>query len=215
PPREAPILVVDRPGSVQGSIRLAGPAVDRADPGYASLAGATAAFGGYFASRLWANLRERRGYTYSPSAGVTQRRSASHLVVGADVATEVVGPALLEIRYELGRMAESMVEESELGDAVRYLGGSLALSWQTQAGLATQLSALSAFGLGIEFLRDMPDALGRLSRDDVLDAARRWLAPRRLTTVIVGEAEAIRTQVEALDDVEVAAVAGSAADGVR
>ena len=127
----------------------------------------------------------------------------------------MVGPALLEIRYELGRMAESMVEESELGDAVRYLGGSLALSWQTQAGLATQLSALSAFGLGIEFLRDMPDALGRLSRDDVLDAARRWLAPRRLTTVIVGEAEAIRTQVEALDDVEVAAVAGSAADGVR
>ena len=113
PPRRGPVLIVDRPGSVQGSIRLGGPAVDRSDPAYPTLAAATAVFGGYFASRLWANLRERRGYTYSPSAGVSQRPSASNLVVGADVATEVVGPALLETRYELGRMAESLVEEAE------------------------------------------------------------------------------------------------------
>jgi predicted Zn-dependent peptidase len=203
-PRRGPVLVVDRPGAVQGNIRLGGPAVDRADPGYPSLAAASAVFGGYFASRLWANLRERRGYTYSPSAGVAQRLSASNLVVGADVATEVVGPALLETRYELGRMAESPVEEGELGEAVRYLSGSLALSWQTQAGLASQLSTLSAFGLGIEFLRDMPEALARLTPDDILDAARRWLAPRQLTTVIVGESKSIRAQVEALDEVEVA-----------
>jgi predicted Zn-dependent peptidase len=50
----------------------------------------------------------------------------------------------------------------------------------------------------------MPEALGRVSADDVLKAARRWMAPRQLTTVIVGQAEAIRAQVEALDDVEVA-----------
>jgi len=204
PPRRGPVLIVDRPGSVQGSIRLGGPAVDRSDPAYPTLAAATAVFGGYFASRLWANLRERRGYTYSPSAGVSQRPSASNLVVGADVATEVVGPALLETRYELGRMAESLVEGAELGEAVRYLSGGLALSWQTQAGLASQLSTLSAFGLGIDFLRDMPQALARVSADDVLQAARRWLAPRQLTTVIVGQAEAIRAQVEALDDVEMA-----------
>jgi len=203
PPRRAPVLLVDRAGSVQGNIRLAGPAVARADPAYPSLAAATAVFGGYFASRLWANLRERRGYTYSPSAGVSQRLSASNLAVGADVATEVVGPALLETRYELGRMAESPVEEGELAEAVRYLSGSLALSWQTQAGLASQLSTLSAFGLGIEFLRELPEALSRLTPEDVLEAARRWLAPRHLTTVIVGEAKSIRPQVEALDDVEV------------
>src|SRR5205807_1248939 len=204
PPRRGPVLIVDRPGSVQGSIRLGGPAVDRSDPAYPTLAAATAVFGGYFASRLWANLRERRGYTYSPSAGVSQRPSASNLVVGADVATEVVGPALLETRYELGRMAESPVEAGELAEAVRYLSGGLALSWQTQAGLASQLSTLSLFGLGIDFLRDMPEALGRVSADDVLKAARRWMAPQQLTTVIVGQAEAIRAQVEALDDVEVA-----------
>ena len=116
PPRRGPVLIVDRPGSVQGSIRLGGPAVDRSDPAYPTLAAATAVFGGYFASRLWANLRERRGYTYSPSTGVVQRPSASHLVVGADVATEVVGPALLETRYELGRMAESLVEAFPPGE---------------------------------------------------------------------------------------------------
>ena len=124
-------------------------------------------------------------------------------MLDADVATEVVGPALLETRYELGRMAESPVEEGELAEAVRYLSGSLALSWQTQAGLASQLSTLSAFGLGIEFLRELPEALSRLTPEDVLEAARRWLAPRHLTTVIVGEAKSIRPQVEALDDVEV------------
>ncbi len=70
-PQPGPVLVVDRPGSVQTTIRMGGPAPRRHDPDHAALKLGNLVFGGYFSSRLVANIRERRGYTYSPTAAST------------------------------------------------------------------------------------------------------------------------------------------------
>src|ERR671927_1433283 len=104
-------------------------------------------FGGYFSSRLVENIRERRGYTYSPRSAVEHLLAGSSFLVEADVATGVTGPALLETLYELGRMALTPVTEAELDAARRYLLGSLALRTATHAGLASTLSSL--FGAGL------------------------------------------------------------------
>ena len=64
------LMLVDRPGAVQSNLRLAGPGLRRSDPGYAALQLANTIFGGYFSSRLVANLREDKGYTYSPRSGL-------------------------------------------------------------------------------------------------------------------------------------------------
>ena len=99
------IELVDRPGAVQSNIRLGGPAPRRTDPDLAAVRLANMIFGGYFSSRLVENIRERRGYTYSPRSSVDHQAAGSSFLVEADVATEVTGPALLETWYELGRMA--------------------------------------------------------------------------------------------------------------
>ena len=193
-----PVVLVDRPGSVQTSIRLAGPALPREHPDAAALALAVTIFGGSFSSRLNANLREDKGWTYSPTAGIEHLQTASLLTVSAEVATQVTGPSLVEIGYELGRMATLPATADELDAARRYRTGSTALSLQTQNGLATQLVVLASAGLDVAWLRGMPRRLAQVTLDDVLRVSRLHLAPGRLVTVLVGDAERIRPEVEAL-----------------
>ncbi len=190
-----PALLVDRPGSVQTTLRWAGPAPRRTDPGYAAFSLANLVFGGYFSSRWVANIREDKGYTYSPHSGVEHPPAGSRVVVAADVATEVTGPSVLETLYELGRIATVPVPQAELDQARRYAVGSLALSTSSQAGLASTLSVLTAAGLGVEHLRDHPRALAAVTVEDVQAAAAQYLAPSRLTAVLVGDAAAVEAPV--------------------
>lgn len=201
--RRGPVLLVDRPGTVQTNIRIGGPAVGRTHPDFAKLSLANLVFGGYFVSRLVDNIRERRGYTYSPSSSIHQKRSASSFHVQADVGTAVTAPSLVEIRYELNRMVAGPIDASELLSAKRYLSGTLSMSMQTQSGLAAHLGMLAMNGLTVEYLRDHPASVEALTEDDVIEASRRYLDPRRMTTVMVGDVDAIRRAVEALDDVEI------------
>jgi predicted Zn-dependent peptidase len=203
-PGPQPTLVVDRPGAVQTNIRLAGPAVPRGHPRLPAMVLANTVFGGYFTSRLVDNIRERRGYTYSPGSGLEHRLAVSAFGVTADVGTDVTAPALLEIRYELGRMVTTPVGQDELDAARRYLLGTLAMSLQTQAGLTSYLATLAAHGLGVDYLRAYPAALQRTTVDDVLAVAAEHMAPRGLVTVLVGDASTIVPALERFDEVEVA-----------
>ncbi|CCH90017.1 Predicted Zn-dependent peptidase [Modestobacter italicus] len=200
---EQPLQLVHRPGAVQSNLRLGGPAPGRTDPQLPALRLASMVFGGYFSSRLVENIRERRGYTYSPRSGVEHMMAGSSFTVDADVATAVTGPALLETWYELGRMALTPVTEAELDSARRYLLGTLALGTATHAGLASTLSALLGAGLSADWLADHQRALATVGIDEVTEASRRWLAPAGLTAVVVGDADQAADQLRALGPVEV------------
>jgi predicted Zn-dependent peptidase len=197
--------IVDRPGAVQSNIRLGGVAPGRTDPALPALRLANMAFGGYFSSRLVENIRERRGYSYSPRSGVDHLAASSSVLVEADVATEVSGPALLEIWYELGRMALLPITEAELDAARRYVLGSMALSTATHAGLASTLSALIGAGLPADWLAGHQRALAEVGLDEVTEAARRYLEPSSLTAVVVGDAAQIADPLRTLGPVEVTA----------
>jgi predicted Zn-dependent peptidase len=202
PVRPQPLLLVDRPGSVQSSIRLGGPAVRREAPDYPALQLANLAYGGYFSSRLVENIREDKGYTYGPHSRVSHSAAGSRLVVDADVATGVTAPALLEIWYELGRMATLPITAEELENVRQYAVGSLALSISTQAGLASTLSALIGVGLGLDWLREHPRRLAMVTLEETFAAARAYLAPAGLISVVLGEAAEIADTLAALGPVE-------------
>jgi predicted Zn-dependent peptidase len=197
-----PIVLVDRPGAAQSNIRIGGPSLTRRDAGLPALLLANMIFGGYFSSRLVENIREHKGYTYSPRSWIDHLPLGSLLTIAADVGTDVTAPALLETRYELGRMATLPVSAEELDGARRYLIGTTALSTQTQSGVAEYLVALSTAGLGLDYLRDLPKRLEKVTVDEVRDAAADYLAPARLPTVILGDAKVIRPSLETLDTVE-------------
>ena len=204
PVQPQPLLLVDRPGSVQASIRLGGPAIRREAPDYPALQLANLAYGGYFSSRLVENSREDKGYTYGPHSRISHSAAGSRLVVDADVATEVTAPALLEIWYELGRMATLPMTAVELENVRQYAVGSLALSIATQAGLASTLSALIGVGLGLDWLREHPRRLAAVTLEQTFEAARTYLAPSGMLVVALGEAAVIGEPLATLGPVETA-----------
>ena len=187
-PEPGALLVVDRPGSVQSSLRMGGLAVPRADERYPALQLANLIFGGYFSSRWVENIREDKGYTYGPHSRIEHNVLGSSLLFDVEVATEVTAPALLETLYELGKIASLPVTEAEVDSVRQYAIGSLALSTATQAGLASTLSALAAFGLGLDWVIEHPHRLAAVGVDEVSAAAAEFLAPARLTSVVVGDA---------------------------
>jgi len=192
------ISLLDRRGSVQTSVRIVAPAPTRNDPDYAALALANTVFAGYFSSRLVANIREDKGYTYSPHSTISHSELASVLTVDADVATDVTAPALVEMWYEQARVATSAVTQDELDSARRYLIGTLALSTASQAGLAGTLVRLLDSGLEAAWLRDYPKRLGEVSVGEAYEAARRWLSPAASATVLVGDESVISDSVGAI-----------------
>ncbi|MGX7670035.1 M16 family metallopeptidase [Plantactinospora sp. DSM 117369] len=209
PPLEpGPLLLMDRPGSVQSSVRLALPAVPRTHPDHAALQLANLVFGGYFSSRWVENIREDKGYTYGPHSTIEHSVAGSTLVVSAEVATEVTGPALLETIYELGRLASLPPKEDELEQARQYALGTLQLGISTQAGLAAVASAYAGSGLRLEFLAEHAARLAKATRDDVATAAAKYLAPARAVTVVLGDAGQVEAPLGVLGPVRTEA-AGS------
>ncbi|MFZ0491698.1 MAG: pitrilysin family protein [Acidimicrobiia bacterium] len=187
--RRRPLLVVHREGARQTSIRMGGPAPVRDTAfGLANLV-----FGGYFLSRLASNLREEKGYTYSVHSQVQHLAAASTVTIAADVRTEVTGVAFAEILSELER-SEAWSDE-EVDNARRYAMGVLSIQAHTKAGLASLIDSLLARGLDLGYLRTYLRELRSVTPAQARVAAAEYLAPSRLTTVMVGDAEHIVPQL--------------------
>ncbi len=197
-----PIGLTDRPGSVQSSVRLALPAVGRTHPDHAALQLANLVFGGYFSSRWVENIREDKGYTYSPHSVVEHSMAGSATILSADVATEVTAAALLETWYELGRVATTVPSVDELEQARQYAVGSLLLGMSTQAGLAGLATTYAAYGLRLDFLAEHTARLSAATRDEVVAAGATYLAPAKAATVILGDASLIESSLGTLSTVE-------------
>ncbi|MEQ3551470.1 pitrilysin family protein [Pseudonocardia nematodicida] len=203
PPAPVPgdLALVHRPGSVQSQIRLTAPGIDRTDPRYPAFQIANLVFGGYFSSRWMENVREDKGYTYGAHSGQEFVPGGAVLGLDTDCAGDVTAAALLETRYELGRMIAVPPSEQEVAAARQYAVGSLLISLDSQSALAGTLSALDAVGLGVDWLRERPRHLAEVTTDQVAAAAAELFAPSRFTGVVVGDAEVLGARLEALGGV--------------
>ncbi|MFP5068622.1 M16 family metallopeptidase [Pseudonocardia nantongensis] len=193
--------LVHRPGSVQSQLRLTAPGLDRTHPRYTALQVANLVFGGYFSSRWMENVREDKGYTYGAHSGQEFVPGGAVLGLDTDVAGDVTAAALLETRYELGRMVAVPPTEQEVESARRYAIGSLLTSLDSQSALAGTLSVLDGAGLDVEWLRERPARLEAVTADEVAAAAAEFFAPPRFTGVVVGDAEVIGARLAALGGV--------------
>jgi zinc protease len=199
PPLEpGPLLLVDRPGAVQSSLRIALPAVRRTHPDHAALQLANLIFGGYFSSRWVENIREDKGYTYGPHSLIEHSVAGSAMVVSAEVATEVTAPALIETIYELSKLAALPPTLAELEQARQYALGTLQLGMSTQAGLAGLASTYAGFGLRLDYLAVHSARLEEASLADVHRVAREYLAPAKAVPVVLGDASRIADEVAAI-----------------
>jgi zinc protease len=199
-----PLVLVDRPGSVQSAIRVAYPAVERTHPDNAAQHLANLVFGGYFSSRLVMNLRETKGYGYSPRSRVDHSPAGSIQLAAVDVATEVTGPALAEVRAELRGMAERPPAADELDLARRYALGSVKLATATQAGVANYISVLAAAGLPLAWLAEHSERIREVTPADIQRVAAERLDPDRAVTVVLGDGAEVREPLAAFGEIEAA-----------
>ncbi|NUP15540.1 MAG: insulinase family protein [Streptomyces sp.] len=182
---------VSRPGAVQSVIRLAAPALPRTDPGYPALHLAQLVFGGSFASRLVAHLREDKGYAYQLGSGVESVPGASTLMVEADTAAEHTAAALAVIREELERMAADPPSAAEVDAARSYAVGSTATAMSAPGALASALANLLHVGVGSDWLHNWGPLLEDVAHAEVGEAARRFFRPADFTGVIVADEAAV------------------------
>src|SRR5207253_1930016 len=106
--------LVDRPGAVQSTIYVGMPVTDPSNPDYIALSVTNALLGGSFGSRITSNIREQKGYTYSPASQVSARYRDAYWAEVADVTTNVTGPSLKEIFGEIERLQKEPPSEQEL-----------------------------------------------------------------------------------------------------
>jgi predicted Zn-dependent peptidase len=199
----ADLQLVHRQNAVQSQLRLSAQALPRNHECYPALQLANLVFGGYFSSRWVENIREDKGYTYSAHCGFEFTRHGATLIADADTASEVTAAALLETRYELGRIAIMPPGESEVDSARHYAIGSLTIATSSQRGLAGHLATLATLGLDLDWLLAHPNRLQAVTPAQVAEAAAEYFAPSRFTGVVVGDAERLADPLTALGGVEV------------
>jgi len=189
------IQLVNRKGSVQSTLRAGRPLPPASHPDYPALMVANTIFGGSFGSRLTRNIREEKGYTYSPRSSIARLARGGYFSVQASVRNEVTAATLVEIFYELDRLATTEPEEEELRRARRYLGGIFLLRNETPSSLAVTLAAYWLKGLGVEDLRAYVPRIDAVTTEQVKRVAAKYLASRRQAVVITGDRTAVREQL--------------------
>jgi zinc protease len=169
-------------------------AITRRDPDWYRTILASSIYGGAFHSRLVMNIREQKGYTYSPRSGLHALRQYGYFTVGAAVRNEVVAATLTEMFYEMDRMRAVPVTAEELDSARNYLTGVFSLGVATQEGLLGQLSTVYLDRLPESYLETYRERIRALTADDVLAAARRHFDSANAQIVVVGDRDQIADQ---------------------
>ncbi|MEK6371561.1 MAG: pitrilysin family protein [Acidobacteriota bacterium] len=195
------IVFVDRPGSVQSTIVVGALAPPRKAADYLALRTASIITGGAFYSRLTRNIRESKGYTYSPFSSADLRRLAGSFSAEASVRNEVTGPTILELLYELDRMRVTPVTDEELASAKTYSVGTMELELETQAGLAQRIATIYVYDLQHDFLQTFREKIEKLTAADIRRAAAKYYDTYRGAIVVVGDYGQVKDQVAPFGDV--------------
>jgi predicted Zn-dependent peptidase len=195
PSTERSLTLLDRPGAVQSTLNLGVPVPDPSAADYTGLQVTNALLGGSFGSRITTNIREQKGYTYSPFSTVSSRYRNSYWMEVADVTTDKTGASLTEIFGEIDRLRREPPPAPELKGIQNYLAGTFTLQNGSRGGIAGQLQFMDVHGLGDEYLTGYVGRVMRTSPEDVRRIAEQYLVPERMTLVVVGDKKVVEPQL--------------------
>ncbi|MEJ7624923.1 MAG: pitrilysin family protein [Pyrinomonadaceae bacterium] len=198
------ITIVDRAGSAQSNIVIAGLGVKRNDPDYFPLLVMNQVLGAGASSRVFMNLREEKGYTYGAYTRLETKMLAGSFEATAEVRSAVTGDSLKEFFYELDRIRVDIVDNQEMADAKNFLTGVFPIRAETQEGLTNLIVNQHLYGLPEDYLQTYRDKINAVTANEVLRAAQKHVRPDEAAIIIVGDAEEILSQVNGYaDDIEI------------
>jgi predicted Zn-dependent peptidase len=190
------IFYIERPGSVQTTMLIGGLGLNAHDPEKEALEVADTIYGGSFGSRLTRNIREDKGYTYTPFSFITANRLGGVCLTGEDVRNDVTGPSLKETFYELKRISTEPPSDAEMQQAKRYLIGNTALELQSRTAVA---ETLGRYWVNDESATHLNEEMANIQKTTAQDAAKvatKYFNPDRMLIIAVGEKNVILDQLK-------------------
>ncbi|BCJ42539.1 peptidase M16 [Actinoplanes ianthinogenes] len=205
-PERPHVILVDRPGSVQSTLRIGHRAPERATPDYVPMTLAATVLGGAFTSRLNHLIREVKGYTYGIRGSYAMTRRAGRFEVAAGVQTAVTAPAIRDTLGEIRRTQQEGVTEAELAVARSWRAGQLSVEMQTPGAIAGALASLVVHGLPDDYYVTLRREYLEATVEQVSAAAGRHLSVDGLSLVVEGDGATIREELAEFGEVTEAAV---------
>jgi len=202
-PKGRRVYLVHVPGAVQAQILTGCHAITRKHADWVKLGLTNSLYGGAFNSRLVMNIREDKGYTYSPRSGVSPLRQHGYFSVSAAVRNDVVAASLTEIFYEMDKLRAVPVPVAELADAQNYLSGVFSMGLATQDGLLSQFATVELNELPEDYLETYREKVRALTPDDLLATARKYFDSANMQIVVVGDRAQIEEQARLFGETEV------------
>lgn len=143
-------------------------------------------------SRLNLNLRESKGYTYGVRTGFSLRRGIGPFVMQTSVGTDVTGPAIEEALSEIRAIADTRpATADEVAQAFAALSKGYPRGFETAGQVARSVAQLALHSLPDTYFQEFVPTLAKVTASDVSAAAAQYLAPGRMSTVIVGDLDKI------------------------
>lgn len=187
---------IDRPASPQSTIYLGMPAPNPADPDFVKFVVMDSLLGGSFGSRITSNIREDKGYTYSPGSFVWNRYKTGYWIENADVTTEFTGASIKEILFEINRLKTEPVGETELQGIKNYMVGLYVLQNSTRFGVIGQLETMNYHELPKSYLDNYVKNIVAVNAKDIQTIAQKYLTEDKMTLVVVGDKAKISEQIK-------------------
>ena len=190
------VHLIDRPNATQTRIHVAFPVVDQNHPDHLVLNQLNLLMGSVQTSRIIANVRERRGYSYNISSRLIRRPGGTTWAIQGDVNREVTGAALREILGELDRVVTEAPSVEELGGFQRFMYGGNVTEMATSRGILEYLRFLALYGEDAQrYLASLVTNVHAVTPADLVRVVRTYIRPERRVIVLVGDASAIETQL--------------------
>jgi predicted Zn-dependent peptidase len=188
--------VVDRPGAVQSNILLGLPTPGPGAEDWIPLQVSNTLLGGFFSSRITANIREDKGYTYSPFSQVSTRYRDAYWAQSAAVTTSVTGAAIQEIMYEIDRLQNEPPSVEELDGIKNYTAGVFVLQNSTRGGIINVLNFLDLHELPDSYLSGYVSEVFAVTPEQVSGIASKYLREEDMTLVVIGDRGQVSEQVD-------------------
>jgi zinc protease len=136
--------------------------------------------------RLGQNVRESQGLAYYVYSRLQGGLGAAPWFVSTGVSPDKVQQAIDSILVEVDRIINEPIPEEELADSQAYRTGTLPVSLETNDGLATIISDIELYDLGLDYLQKLPDKINAMTPETVQAAAKKYLSTEQIAVAVAG-----------------------------
>lgn len=179
----------EKADALQSAIRIGMPFVTRAHPDFPALQVLNTALGGYFGSRLMANIREDKGYTYGIGSGMTAFKQTGAFFIASEVGADVCKLAVKEIEKEVSLLKENLIDEKELSLVKNYMLGSLLGSLENVFSHADKFKNLYFSNLDYDYYDRYTQTVKTITAPELQALANQYWNFADFYKVIVGKYE--------------------------